>query len=194
MSLPPSGDVDPTRPDAPPSVRRVIDSWHKVECWVAVVCFAFIALIMIVDVFGREVLGPTLAGLGIDVGPTGIFAAQRFAMIALIVGSFMGVGIATATASHLVPRVGFSWVPKAWGPRMDRLADVLTGIFLLGFVWYGIEFVRSTAATELRMPVLDWLIWPIQTAIPLGFLSAALRYFVFAIWPGVRPRPPEFQE
>jgi hypothetical protein len=54
--------------------------------------------------------------------------------------------------------------------------------------------VRSTAVTELRMPVLDWLVWPIQTAIPLGFLSAALRYFVFAIWPGARPKPPEFQE
>ncbi|MBX3500243.1 MAG: TRAP transporter small permease [Alphaproteobacteria bacterium] len=194
MSLSPSGDVDPTRSDAPPAVRRVLEIWHRVECWVAVACFAFIALIMIVDVFGRELLGPVLAAIGVDVGPTGIFAAARFAMIGLIIGAFMGVGIATATGAHLVPRVGFGWVPKAWGPAMDRLADVLTGLFLLGFVWFGVEFVRSTAATELRMPVLDWLVWPIQTAIPLGFLSAALRYFVFAAWPGARPRPPEFQE
>jgi TRAP-type C4-dicarboxylate transport system permease small subunit len=194
MSVSPSDHGEATRPDAPSAVRRAIALWHKVECWVAVACFAFIALIMIVDVFGREVLGPFLAWIGADVGPTGIFAAQRFAMIALIIGSFMGVGIATATGSHLVPRVAHGWVPKEWGPAMDRIADVITGLFLLGFVWFGFVFVRSTAETELRMPVLDWLVWPIQLAIPLGFLSAALRYFVFAAWPGVRPKPPEFQE
>lgn len=158
------------------------------------VCFAFIALIMVVDVFGREILGPTLNALGLDIGPTGIFAAQRFAMIALIVGSFMGVGIATATGSHLVPRVAHDWVPAHWGPALDRIADVITGLFLLGFVWFGVVFVISTAETQLRMVVLDWLVWPIQSAIPLGFLSAALRYFVYAAWPSVRPRPPEFQE
>lgn len=194
MSVSPSDHGEATRPDAPPAVQRAIALWHKIECWVAVASFAFIALIMILDVFGREVLGPVLSWIGADVGPTGIFAAQRLAMLALIIGSFMGVGIATATGSHLVPRVAHGWVPKAWGPAMDRIADLITGLFLLGFVWFGLVFVQSTAQAELRMPVLDWLVWPIQTAIPLGFLSAALRYFVFAIWPAVRPKPPEFQE
>jgi len=178
----------------PPWIPRVLTAWHRVECWVAVVCFAFIALIMVVDVFGREILGPALAAIGIDIGPTGIFAAQRLAMIALIIGSFMGVGIATATGSHLVPRVAFGWVPPHWGPALDRVADLVTGLFLLGFTWFGIAFVISTAEVQLRMPVLDWLVWPLQSAIPLGFLSAALRYFVYAVWPAVRPRPPEFQE
>lgn len=179
---------------APAWIARGLDVWHRAECWIAVVCFAFIALIMVVDVFGREIVGPTLAALGIDIGPTGIFAAQRFAMIALIIGSFLGVGIATATGSHLVPRVAFGWVPARWGPALDRIADVITGLFLLGFVWFGVEFVISTAQTQLRMVVLDWVVWPIQSAIPLGFLSAALRYFVYAAWPTARPRPPEFQE
>jgi hypothetical protein len=31
-------------------------------------------------------------------------------------------------------------------------------------------------------------------AIPLGFASAALRYFFFAAWPALRPELPEFQE
>lgn len=168
--------------------------WHRIECWVAVVCFAFIALIMVLDVLGRELLGPVLAALGIDIGPTGIFAAGRLAMIALIIGSFMGVGIATATGSHLVPRVAYGWVPAGWSAALDRIADVVTGLFLLGFVWFGLVFVMSTAATGLRMPVLDWPVWPLQAAIPLGFLSAALRYFVYAAWPELRPEPPEFQE
>ena len=42
--------------------------------------------------------------------------------------------------------------------------------------------------------VFNMPVWPIQLAIPLGFLSAAVRYFFFAAWPALRPLPPEFQE
>ncbi len=49
-------------------------------------------------------------------------------------------------------------------------------------------------STDLRAPVLDWSVWPIQLAIPIGFLSAAGRYFMYAAWPAIRPQPPEFQE
>ena len=49
-------------------------------------------------------------------------------------------------------------------------------------------------ATDLRAPVLDWSVWPIQLAIPIGFLSAAGRYLMYAAWPSIRPQPPEFQE
>ena len=49
-----------------------------------------------------------------------------------MIGSFAGIGIATATASHLVPRVGFGWVPARWDPWFNRLADLITGVFLVG--------------------------------------------------------------
>ncbi len=132
--------------------------------------------------------------LGIDAGPTGIFASQRLSIYALVVGSFAGIGIATATGSHLVPRVGFGWVPKAWNPWMDRLADLITGGFLLAVTYFGFQFVASSYSVDLRAPVLDWSVWPFQLAIPLGFLSAACRYFVYARWPSLRPGLPEIQE
>ncbi|MBM3648637.1 MAG: TRAP transporter small permease [Alphaproteobacteria bacterium] len=179
---------------APPGAARLLAVWHTAECWLAVTCFAFIAIILVLDVLGREFLAPILNFLDIDAGPTGIFASQRMSIYALVLGSFAGIGIATATGSHLVPRVGFGWVPKAWGPAMDRLADLLTGCFLLGFTWYGFKFVHSSYVVDLRAPVLDWSVWPFQLAIPLGFLSAACRYFAYALWPTLRPGLPEFQE
>lgn len=181
-------------PRAPDGVRRALEIWHRAECWLAVVAFGFIAAILTADVFGREVVGPVLNKLGIDIGPTGIFASQRLSIYALVIGSFAGIGIATATASHLVPRVGFGWSPKSWASFIDRLADVVTGLFLLCVVYFGIVFVLSTKAADLRAPVLEWVVWPMQTAIPLGFASAALRYFAYARWPDLRPQPPEFQE
>jgi len=179
---------------APSGAVRLLDVWHKAECWLAVACFSFIAVILVLDVLGREALAPLLQLLSIDAGPTGIFGAQRYSLFALVIGSFAGIGIATATGSHLVPRVAFGWVPAHWGPAMDRLADVLTGLILLAVTYFGFVFVESTHAAQLRTPVIDWLLWPFQLAIPLGFLSAALRYLVFAVWPSLRPKPPEFQE
>jgi hypothetical protein len=178
----------------PEPIRAVLRIWHRVECLVAVACFGFIAAILLTDVLGRELVGPVLRALGFEPGPMGVFASQKLSVFALVIGSFAGIGIATATGSHLVPRVGHAWVPASWGPTMDRLADALTGAVLVGIAWYGWVFVMSSRMTDLRAPVLDWPVWPIQLAIPLGFLSAAGRYFLYAAWPSAKPAPPAYQE
>ncbi len=177
----------------PPAARRLIGGWHRIECLIAVSAFGFIALVLILDVAGRELLAPVYRMFGIK-GAAGVFAAQKMSVYALVIGSFCGIGIATATGSHLLPRVGFGWIPKHWGPSMDRAADVVTALFMLGVAYYGFVYVQSSAAAGLRAQGFDIPIWPIQLAIPLGFVSAALRYFLFALWPGLRPLPPEFQE
>ena len=174
-------------------MRGLVQAWHRVECAVAVAAFGFIAVVLIGDVLGRELLGPIYRALGIK-GQAGVYASQKMSVYALVVGSFAGVGIATATGSHLLPRIGFGWVPKAWGPTMDRVADVVTGVFFVGVAWYGWVYVQSSMQAGLRAQAFDMPIWPIQLAIPVGFLSAGLRYFFFAAWPVLRPLPPEFQE
>mgnify|MGYP002147584868 CR=1 FL=1 len=174
-------------------MRGLVQAWHRVECAVAVAAFGFIAVVLIGDVLGRELLGPIYRALGIK-GQAGVYASQKMSVYALVVGSFAGVGIATATGSHLLPRIGFGWVPKAWGPTMDRVADVVTGVFFVGVAWYGWVYVQSSMAADLRAQAFNIPIWPIQAMIPLGFLSAGLRYFLFATWPPLRPLPPEFQE
>lgn len=183
-----------TPPPAPPAVQTVLRVWHKLECWIAVLAFSFIALVLMIDVLGREFYGPVMSMLGFTVGATGLFGSQKLAVFALVIGSFAGIGIATATGVHLVPRVAFKWVPASWSPHMDRIADVFTGLFLLGVAWYGVVFVLASKESGVLAAVINVSAWPIQVAIPLGFASAALRYFAFAIWPAVRPVPPEFQE
>jgi TRAP-type C4-dicarboxylate transport system permease small subunit len=181
-------------PPAPPGIARLLQVWHKVECWVAVLSFSFIAAVLVIDVLGREFYGPLMTFFGVKVGATGLFGSQKLAVFALIIGSFAGIGIATATGVHLVPRIGFGWLPKAWGPAVDRLADLFTGLFLMVVCWYGLQFVLSNKASGVLAAVINVSAWPIQAAIPLGFASAALRYFFFAAWPSLRPAAPEFQE
>ena len=186
--------VPPAHPPAPPAVVSLLRGWHRIECWIAVLAFSFIALVLMIDVLGREFYGPVMGLLGIKVGATGLFGSQKLAVFALVIGSFVGIGIATATGVHLVPRLGFAWVPKHWGPAMDRLADAITGLFLLGVTWYGVVFVLASKQSGVLAAAINISAWPIQMAIPLGFASAAIRYFLFATWPALRPNPPEFQE
>lgn len=188
---------DDTQPELwvpPENVRRLVEAWHKAECWVAVLAFGFIATILVLDVFGREFLGPFLRVLGFEPGATGIFASQKLSIFALVIGSFAGIGIATATGAHIVPSFASGWVPPHWRPVYERAVDLFTGLFLIGVVWFGFKFVGSSFKTDLRAPVLDWPVWPIQLAIPLGFLSAAGRYLIYAAWPLLKPAAPEFQE
>jgi TRAP-type C4-dicarboxylate transport system permease small subunit len=180
--------------DPPPAARRVVDGWHRGECWVAVIAFGFIATILVLDVLGREFLGPLLRFLGFNPGATGIFASQKLSIFALVIGSFAGIGIATATGAHIVPTFASGWVPANWRGVYDRAVDLVSGVFLLGVAWFGFKFVGSSFKTDLRAPVIDWAVWPIQLAIPLGFLSAAGRYLIYAAWPALKPIPPEFQE
>ena len=180
-------------PAAPPAVRQLVASWHRIECLVAVAAFGFIAIVLIGDVLGRELLGPIYRAFNIK-GQAGVYASQKMSVYALVIGSFAGVGIATATGSHLLPRIGFGWVPAAWGPTVDRLADGISGVFFCGVAWFGWVYVRSSMGADLRAQAFNIPIWPIQAAIPLGFLSAGLRYFFYATWPALRPLPPEFQE
>jgi TRAP-type C4-dicarboxylate transport system permease small subunit len=178
---------------APAGARWFVAHWHRLECLIAVAAFGFIATVLILDVAGRELLGPIYKSFDLK-GAPGIFAAQKMSVYALVIGSFCGVGVATATGSHLLPRIGFGWVPKEFGPTMDRIADLVTGLFFVGVAWFGWVYVSSSMQAGLRMQAFDMPIWPIQLAIPLGFLSAAVRYFLFAAWPALRPLPPEFQE
>jgi TRAP-type C4-dicarboxylate transport system permease small subunit len=172
---------------------RFLARWHQVECLVAVAAFGLIALLLMIDVLGREFVGPVFKWLDIS-GATGLPGAQKLSVFALVVGAYAGLGIATATNSHLVPRVAFSWIPAAWSDTMNRVADVVTGIVLVGIAYYGFVFVLASKGMSMRAPVLNWEVWPFQLAIPLGFVSAAVRNFAYAIWPDCKAPPPEFQE
>ncbi len=87
--------VQPGLAVPPENVRRLLEGWHRAECWVAVGAFGFIAGMLILDVLGREFLGPVLRLLGFEPGATGIFFSQKLSIFALVIGSFAGIGIAT---------------------------------------------------------------------------------------------------
>ena len=149
---------------------------------VATVFYAALALLLLADVLGREFFDQ------------GIFGAQRVAVYCTIVAGNFGLALAAAAGAHIRPRVADNWLPAAWNAPLDRIADVITGTVFVVVSFFATKLVQESFAFETVSPVIDWEIWPIQAMIPLGYIMAALHYFVFAAYPALRPRQEQVGE
>jgi len=172
---------------APVAVTRLLSGWHLLERWVAVIAFTIIGVLVFSDVAGREFIGPVGNALGFDMGATGIYGARKLSLFMLVIGAFAGLGVSVATGTQIVPRIAFKWVPESWGAPVDRLANLFSGVLFFAVAFYGYVFVESSRQIGTIMPGIDWPVWIIQSAIPIGFASAGVRYFIFAIWPDTAP-------
>jgi TRAP-type C4-dicarboxylate transport system permease small subunit len=178
----------------PVPVSALLKIWHFLERWIAVIAFTLIGALIFADVAGREFVGPVGTLLGFDMGSTGVYGARKLSLFLLVIGAFAGLGVSVATGTQIVPRIAFKWVPESWGPHIDRISNLLGGIVFTAVAYYGWVFVSASRGIGTVMPGLDTPVWIIQAAIPIGFLSAAIRYFIFAIWPGCAPALEEIPE
>jgi hypothetical protein len=156
-----------------------------------VAAFATIAGLMVADVAARDLLVPLVHALGYDGFRLAFPAAPKLALVALAVGTYAGIGVATATATHFVPRLGHGWLGAHRVEAVERAGEVLTAVLWLAAAGYAAVFVAGSQATALRIALLDWPVWPVQLAMPLGFASAALRHLCHGLWPDTRPRRDE---
>jgi TRAP-type C4-dicarboxylate transport system permease small subunit len=149
---------------------------------VATVFYAALALLLLADVLGREFFDQ------------GILGAQRVAVYCTIVAGNFGLALAAAAGAHIRPRVADNWLPAAWNAPLDRIADVITGTVFVAVSFFATKLVQESFAFETVSPVIDWKIWPVQAMTPLGYIMAALHYFIFAAYPALRPRQEQVSE
>jgi TRAP-type C4-dicarboxylate transport system permease small subunit len=149
---------------------------------VATFFYAALAAILLADVVGRELFGQ------------GIFGAQRVAVFFTIIAGNFGLALAAASGAHIRPRVADHWIPERFGPTMDRVADIITAIVLVGVAYFATMLVQESFDFETVSPTIDWQIWPVQAVIPFGYGIAALHYLIFAIYPALRPRQVQVSE
>ena len=156
-------------------VDKQLNHLHKAERALTVVAFVIMASALIIDVVGREIFNH------------GVFGSVKFAVYVLIYCAMAGFGIATATGTHLRPKIADGWFPAAWDTTIVRLGQWASAALLFGISWAGFVFIESSIMLEERSAVLDWLLWPFQLALPIGFALSALRHFCFGCWPSLIP-------
>ncbi|MEY8828520.1 TRAP transporter small permease [Sedimentitalea sp. XS_ASV28] len=150
----------------------------------AIVVITFFAMLVAIsaDVIGREFFGQ------------GVFGSVKFAVYALILCAMAGFGIATASGSHLRPQfLDFVTAGRREMPAR-RLGRVASAAILVMLAWGAWEMVAFSRMIEERDITLDWLVWPIQLALPLAFLLSAMRHLIYAADPRLMPEEEEFKE
>ena len=157
-------------------------SWHRSSAGSRSAAFAFIAVILLLDVLGREILGPAIRLLGFGRRHRHLRLAETFDLRA---GDRQLRRHRHRHRDREPPRAArrLRLGAGALGPLVQPPRRRDHRLFLVGVAYYALVFVESSMATDLRAPVLDWRVWPIQLAIPIGFLSAAGRYFMYARGP-----------
>lgn len=158
------------------AVSKLLNYIHSTERAITVLAFVIMATALVADVVGRELFN------------TGLFGSVKFAVYVLIYCAMAGFGIATATGTHLRPKIADNWFPEAWDQAITRIGQWLSAAILLAISAAGLVFIESSIMLEERSEMLDWLLWPFQLALPIGFALSAFRHACFGIWPDLMPQ------
>ncbi len=143
-----------------------------------IVCYAAFAvgtLALIIDIFGREVLG------------NGVFGAQRVAVYAMAIAGMMGFSYVITHGGHLRPSVVDKLFPERLHPAMARFADLLSAAMCAGLTYASAIFVASTFRIGERDMSLPLDIWIVQTVLVAAFGYATIKFLIFFAAPSLRP-------
>ena len=145
----------------------------------AVTSAAFGVMILVIfgDVAIREVTG------------TGVHWTRQIGVYANVVLVMFGMGLASASGSHLRPRFADHWLPESWDHVLNRLGNALMSVFCLAACVVAGQVVGESIALDEKSMILRWSIWPVQGIIPLAFALAAYRHALYSFYPSLSPQP-----
>ncbi len=149
--------------------------WLKrTESVVATAAYAVVAILLMVDVIGRELFSSTFLGM------------QQIAVYGAIVAGFLGLTLATSDNSHLRPEF-LDFVAGPFEKLVKRLGDILSAFFYFGATYVALTFVAVSMEVGDKAPVLYFVLWPLQLVIPYAFFSAGLKHLIFGLKPVLKP-------
>lgn len=159
-------------------MKRLLESLQRAERTIVIAAFVGMVGVVFADVLAREVTG------------IGLPWARQVGVYFNIAVVMFGIGLASASGSHLRPRFADAWLPSRWEPGLAFLQHALFALFCLAFAVVAADMVFTSFRLDERSEILRLPVWPIQAVIPLVFLIAALRHGIYAARPALRPSPP----
>jgi TRAP-type C4-dicarboxylate transport system permease small subunit len=160
-------------------LRAMLKTVTLTESIAATIAYAVVAVILMVDVIGREVFSTSFLGL------------QQLAVYGAIIAGFLGLTLATSDNAHLRPAFLDRLAPTALEPMVQRLGDLVSAGFFFAGAWVCWSFVAYSMEVGDRAPVMYFLLWPLQLVIPYAFASAGLKHLIFAADPALKPAASE---
>ncbi len=159
----------------PGLARNLLDALNRVEAAIAVFTLFLTAGLIVADVLGRELFNH------------GVFGALRGSVYAMAITGLLGFGLCVASGSHMRIRIFDGLIPKSLEGVWVRLSDTISFLICAYFAYWAVLYVRETFLQHEVALSLNVVVWPFQLALPWMFISAGLRYLLFAIFPALRP-------
>lgn len=159
-------------------VNALLATLHRVERTIVIIAFSGMVGVVFADVLAREVTG------------IGLPWARQVGVYFNIVVVMFGIGLASASGSHLRPRFADGWLPARWEIQLAFLQHALFALFCVAFAIIATDMVITSVRLDQRSEILRLPVWPIQAVIPLVFGVTALRHGIYAVRPELRPTPP----
>ena len=147
----------------------------KAERWITIAAFALMALALLADVISRRLF------------LTGLIGATEIAVMGMVAVAMFGVGIATDEGAHLRPRLFDALIPKAFEALVGRLASLVTAVFFAVFAGLAGWMVSESFVLGDRTEILRAPIWMLQSLIFIAFATNAVRFFLYALNPALKP-------
>ena len=102
----------------------------------------------------------------------------RYCMIWII---FLGVGIAAQEGGHFCVEALNLFLPK----KILNVISIFNAVMVVGFnliaSYYGITIIQKQMSGGQITPSLNWPMWCIYMAIPIGLLSMAASYVYYVV-------------
>ncbi|MGK6315682.1 TRAP transporter small permease [Neorhizobium sp. DT-125] len=161
------------------AAQRFLQVLFRLECGIAVFFLCLSAAALLADIFTRELF------------QFGLFGSLRVAVYSTAIAALIGFPIAIATGSHIRVTALDALVPRSWEPALGRVANVVSAAICIFFVYWAAFYVAQTRDFGETDPSLAILVWPIQSVLVWMFLSGAVRYIIYALFPALQPQEAE---
>ena len=155
-------------------MRTTLRALRLFEAVIATVAYSTVAILLMVDVVGRELFSSAFLGL------------QQVAVYGAIIAGFLGLTLATSDNAHLRPEFLDFLAGKKFEAAVRRMGDFLSAAFFFAAAVVAWRFVQISMDSGDRAPVLYFLLWPLQLVIPYAFGSAGLKHLIFGLRPDLK--------
>lgn len=156
-------------------MSAILTAIGRAERWITIAAFALMAVSLLADVISRRLF------------MTGLIGATEVAVIGMVAVAMFGIGVATDEGGHLRPRLFDALIPKSVDSAMNRAASAVTGLFFALFAGLAAFMVIQSMMLGDRTEILRAPIWTLQAMIFLAFATNAVRFFIYALRPDLKP-------
>lgn len=156
-------------------VRVFLNGLRIAQQTLCFAAFMVMAGCLIYDVLKREITG------------SGAFGAPQIGVIGMIVVSYIGIGLASASGTHYRPRFADNVFPKKYHRLLDRIGEFGFALFCAFLTYVAAAVTLETLELNDVSPVLRWPIWPVQASLAIGFGLVAIQHFLYGVFIELKP-------